>query len=77
MKTLLMILTMLCLSFSSSLAFAYSDNESSARLQQEISVLKEKIRNSKDVRSKDLQKLTELENQLQKSQFLNKSHPSR
>lgn len=45
----------------------------SQRLRQDISNLKEKIRGSKNVRSKDIQRLTELENQLHKSQFLNSS----
>lgn len=74
MKTLLMTLTLICLTFSQTSVWAYSDRQESQRLQQDISNLKEKIRSSKDVRSKDLQKLTELENQLQKSQFLNNSN---
>lgn len=54
-------------------AFAQSNDAQHDRLRNEISSLREKIKNSRDVRTKDLQKLTELENELQKSQFLNNS----
>ncbi|MCO5114436.1 MAG: hypothetical protein M9899_09710 [Bdellovibrionaceae bacterium] len=53
--------------------WAQSSNSEHQKLQDEISSLKSKMKSSRDVKPKDLQKLTELENQLQKSQFLNNS----
>lgn len=56
-------------------AHAYEPADRS-RLRGDIDQLKSKIRNSKDISNRDLQKLTELENQLHKSNFLDKSKDS-
>lgn len=73
MKTLYVILAFIgTLSFTPVVG-AQSSPEDRQKLQNEISNLKERIKSSRDVKPKDLQRLTDLENQLQKSQFLNHS----
>lgn len=72
MKRLIKVVILFTAFGLSLIAFAY-EPANRDRLKDDIDQLKTKIRSSKDINNKDLQKLTELENQLHKSNFLDKS----
>lgn len=75
MKRLIRVFILFIVLGQSLIVFAY-EPPNRDRLKDDIDQLKSKIRSSKDINNKDLQKLTELENQLHKNNFLDKSKDS-